>query len=230
MESIEVKGKRSKEKGFLSTFRSFGLLLLLLTASATATKAQTFDEWWHQKSTQIKYLTQQIAALQVYGNYLKQGYQISQNGLGTINGWTKGEFNLHADYYSSLKTVNPEIKDNPKAAAIVQYAGIIPGQFDHLNSLDGLTIDNRRYIATVQNKVLTECDADIAELQLIMTSGKAEMTDDERIKRLDQVYSRIKDKYAFTLSFCNQVKTLLLQKTQYEQSIQTLRRLYGINE
>ncbi len=209
--------------------RLFWGLLLLLTASATATKAQIFDEWWHQKSTQIKYLTQQIAALQVYGGYLKQGYQISQNGLGTIKDWTKGEFNLHSDYYNSLKTVSSEIKDNPKAAAIVQYAGTIPGLFDHLNNLDGLNADNQRYISAVQNKVLAECDADIAELQLVMTSGKTEMTDDERIKRLDQIYTRIKDKYAFTLSFCNQVKNLLLQKTQDEQSIQTLRRLYGIN-
>lgn len=227
MEFIE-KGKGRKPKGFVSTFRRLGLLLLF-TATATLTQAQTFAEWFSQKKTQIKYLTQQIAVLGVYGNSIKQGYQTSQNGLGTIRNWTNGEFNLHSGYYASLKTVNPEIRDNPKATAIVADAAAIPGQLDRLNSLGGLSVAYRKYIGAVKEKILAECDQDIFELQLTMTSGKAEMTDNERMKRLDQIYVRMKDKSQFTMSFCNQVKALLLQKTQEEQNIQTLKQWYGIN-
>ncbi|MEO7214944.1 hypothetical protein [Mucilaginibacter sp.] len=211
----------SKAKGLI--------LMVLLCVTATVCRAQTFAEWFNQKKTQIKYLTQQIVALNAYRGYVEQGYQISKNGLGTITNWTKGDFDLHSGYYNSLKTVNPALKDNAKTSAIAGYANAIPAQFDQVLALDGLNGDNRPYVATVRNAVLKECNRDIDELELVMTSGKAEMTDDERFKRIDQVYGRMKDKYAFTLSYCNGVKNLLLQKTQDEQNIQTLRRLYGIN-
>jgi hypothetical protein len=211
-----------------SPFKGFGGLLLLLCFSF-AVRAQTFAEWWSQKSTQIKYLEQQIAASHVYYGYLKQGYHISQQGLGVIGGWKNGELNLHKDHYDALKTVNPLIRDNPKFKAIAEYADAIPGQFDHLQNLSGLTADNRIYINAVRQKVLTECNRDLQELELIALNGKAEMTDDERIQRLDQLYDSIKDKFAFTVAYCNRVKMLLLQKQQELQQLQTERRFYEIN-
>lgn len=211
-----------------SPFRGLGGLLLLLCFSS-AVQAQTFAEWWSQKSTQIKYLEQQIVAAQVYYSYLKQGYNISQKGLGMIGDWKNGEMNLHKDHYAALKTVNPVIRDNPKFKVIPEFAAAIPGQFDHLQSLTGLTEDNRVYINAVRQKVLTECNRDLQELELVAINGTAEMTDDERIKRLGQLYDSMKDKFAFTLSYCNQVKTLLLQKQQQLQQLQTERRFYEIN-
>jgi hypothetical protein len=193
MELIEVKAKRRKVKGFLTLFLGSCFLLLISAES----KAQTFSEWWFQKKTQIKYLGLQIAALEQYSSYVKQGYNIAHNGLSAISGFTGDEMNLHGSYYNSLKTVNQAIKDNPEANAIAKYATAIPPQFDRLNSLNGLDADTRKYIASVKNKVLAECDADITELKLVMTSGDAEMTDDERLKRLNQISARMKDKYAF---------------------------------
>ncbi|RNL55578.1 hypothetical protein [Pedobacter jejuensis] len=209
-------------------FRGLAILMFLL-CSSVAGKAQTFAEWWSQKSTQIKYLEQQIVAAQVYYGYLKQGYNISQKGLGVIGDWKNGELTLHKDHYDALKTVNPVIRDSPKFKVIPQYADAIPGQFDHLQNLAGLTADNRFYIDAVRRKVLAECNRDLQELELIAVNGKAEMTDDERIKRLDQLYDSMKDKFAFTLSYCNQVKTLLVQKQQQLQQLQTERGFYEIN-
>lgn len=222
MGSNKVKGQRRKLKGFVC-------VVLLLLMSATATFGQTFAEWFSQKKTQIKYLTLQIAALEQYGSYIKQGYAISQNGLGSIGGYIKGEYGLHSSYYGSLKTVNPEIKGNGKADSIVRYAQQIPAQFDHLNNLSDLDNDKSQYVELVKVKVLDECNKDLAELQLVMTGGQVEMTDDERIKRLDEIYNRMKDKYAFTQSFCTQVRMLLLQRNRELQDIQSLGRYYENN-
>lgn len=205
------------------------MLICLFCVLAVSVRAQTFAEWFSQKKTQIKYLTQQIAALEQYGAYVKQGYAISQNGLGSIGGYIKGEYGLHNDYYASLKTVNPTIKGNSKADSIITFAAQIPVRFEHLKNLKGLDEDNRNYIASVRAKVLDECNKDLSELQLVITNGGAQMTDDERIKRLDMIYVRMSDKYAFTLSFCTQVRTLLLQKQQELNDINTLRQQYGIN-
>ena len=96
------------------------LLFLLLLASASGSlQAQTFAEWFQQKKRQKKYLLQQIAALQIYVGYAQKGYQIAKEGLTTIGGFTRGEFNLHSDYFHSLKTVNPEIRKYAKVADII---------------------------------------------------------------------------------------------------------------
>jgi hypothetical protein len=191
--------------------------------------AQTFAEWFSQKKTQIKYLNEQITSLIQYGNYVRQGYQISQNGLGSIGGWVKGEFDLHSAYYTSLKKVNPQVKGNVKADSIISYAKQIPQRFDHLNGLDGLDDDTKNYIGQVKSTVLDDCNKDLSELQMVISDGKAQMTDDERIKRLDSIFSRMKDKYAFTLYFRSQVRLLLLQRDQELKDINTLKQQYGIN-
>jgi len=201
----------------------------LLFGSVERSEAQTFGEWFNQKETLLKYLLQQIAAVAQYSSYVKQGYQISRNGLGNIGAYIKGEHGLHSAYYSSLRTVNPEIKGNPKADTITSYAAQIPGQFDHLSSLTGLDEGNRKYINQVETKVLAECDRDLAELQLILSSGQAQMSDDERINRLDRIYFRVKDKYAFTQSFCNNVRMLSLQRNRELKDAQSSGRYYEIN-
>ena len=56
----------------------------LLASTAGSLKAQTPDEWFKQKETQIKYLLEQIVALKSYGDMVNKGYNIAQNGLATI--------------------------------------------------------------------------------------------------------------------------------------------------
>jgi hypothetical protein len=202
---------------------------LFCVFSFQLTHAQTFAEWFSQKKTQIKYLTQQIAALEQYGSYVKQGYQIAQGGWGGIGNWVKDEFDLHSAYYSSLKTVNPTIKNDSKADSIVTYAQLIPQQFDHLNGLAALDGDTRSYIGKVKTAVLMETDKDLTELQMVMTDGKAQLTDDERIKRLDTIYERVKDKLVFSGSFCNDVRMLIVQRNNSLNDINTLKSIYGIN-
>ncbi len=229
MVSINWKGKKSAMQSNAVWIKLF-LLMLLPLLSARAAQAQTWDEWFKQKKTQIKYLTQQIAALETYGSYLKKGYAIVDKGLGNIKDLTGGELGLHTDYYQSLKVVNPMVKDSPKATAIMQYLMVIPGQLDQIRKLPGLNADGQAYINRVIAEVLDECQADAQELQLVITSGQAEMKDDERLKRLDHLYNRAKDKYGFTLFFRGQVQTLLLQKAGERQSLQTLKNYYGIKE
>lgn len=205
------------------------ICLLLLALSFQPASAQTFAEWWSQKKTQIKYLNQQIAALAVYGSYVKQGYQVSQNGLGSISGWAKGEFELHTSRYSALRQVNPEIKDDGRAAAMVNDLEAVVARFSTLEGISGLTADDRKYVGAVRVKVIAECDARASELELVMTSGEAEMTDDERLARLAKIYERVKELLSFTSGFCARVKALVMQRAQAERDLKTVRRLYGMD-
>jgi hypothetical protein len=222
---VEFRGLRCLPLGWV-----VGLMcLFLFVLGLGGANAQTWDEWWNQKKTQLKYLNDQIAALQVYGGYVKQGYALSRDGLASVSGWAKGELGLHSAYYGSLRSVNPVVSSDAGVKDALAYGQGISGLFAGLNGLPGLDDAYRKYIASVAVRVLGDADAAIDELGLMLTPGKVEMTDEERLKRVWAVKTRLADLYEFTASFCYSVKMLVLGKGRENDQILTLRRLYGID-
>ena len=71
------------------------------------------------QAKQRKMLMLQIAALQTYIGYAKKGYTVVKNGFNFIGDVKKGEVNLHSDYFTSLKKVNPKVKNYVKTAQII---------------------------------------------------------------------------------------------------------------
>jgi hypothetical protein len=222
MELIEVKAERLKVK---AVFIGFCMLLLV----AADGRAQTFAEWFSQGKTQIKYLTQQIAALNAFESSVKQGYNMAKNEWGAIGEFKNGEFGLHQNYYSSLSEVNPDVKKRIDLTAIQSEQQDIVNQFNRIQSLPYLTASEQNYIHTVRQNILTEFGKDLNDLQTVLSQGTLAMSDDERIKRIDGLTAAIKDKYLFSCSFCTQVRLLTIQRNQDNQSTQSLNQLYGVN-
>lgn len=206
------------------------MLSLILTSLFFApVKAQTWDEFFRQKKTQQKYLVQQIGALKIYAGYLKQGYEIAGSGINTVKNIRNGEFGLHQTFISSLKAINPAIRDNSKVADIIAMQLAISKSFNHIKSNAFLSADNREYIRMVRKKVFEECAKDLQELLMVITSGKLEMKDDERIKRLNRVYASMKDKSAFIQRFINEASLLIAQNANEQRTIEQLKKSYEIN-
>jgi len=208
------------------------LFLLILVSMAGSLKAQTLAEWFQQKKTQKKYLLQQIAALQIYIGYVQKGYQIAKEGLTTIGGFTRGEFNLHADYFNSLKVVNPEIKHYTKVAEIiglqVKVVQNYNSTFRKLKSTDVFSNDELNYIRSAFSNLLDDCEKTLDELIAVITDGKLEMKDDERIARIDKLYLDMQDKFNFCNSFSNDAKLLAVSRIKEQTDVNTSRALQGI--
>lgn len=219
---------------FLKTLRMKKILLALLVfvSAAGNLKAQTFAEWFQQKKTQKKYLIQQIAALQVYIGYAKKGYKIAKEGLNTIGGFTRGEFNLHTDYFNSLKSVNPEVRRYVKVAEIIALQVKIVQNYNRtyrqINSSDAFSEDELAYIGRVYRRLLDDCDKTLDELITITTDGRLEMKDDERIERIDKLYLDMQDKFTFSQSFSNDAISLAASRLKDKSDVQSSRVLQGI--
>ncbi|EHQ26173.1 hypothetical protein [Mucilaginibacter paludis] len=205
------------------------LCVLALVCCSSLSRAQTFAEWFKQTSTQKKYLLQQIAALQVYTGFLEKGYTIAKSGLGTIKDITSGEFDLHSLYISSLKRVNPVIRNDKRVDRILSMQTELLKRFNELDGLDVLPADNKSYIGSVKQTITDLCRKDLDELELVIISGKLEMTDDERLERLGKVYESTLDKYAFTQQFTAGVTLLVIQVRQQQSDTQNVRRYYENN-
>ncbi len=208
--------------------------ILLLALISTGIKAQTFGEWFHQKSKQKKYLLQQIAALQAYTGYVHKGYSIAKNGLNTISNIKHGEFNLHTDYFNSLKTVNPKIKNYAKVAEIialqVRIIKVYKNTASQIRKSSAFNNNEVHYLDGVFQRLLDDCTKTIDELIAVITSGQLDMQDDERMKRIDNLYSDMQDKYTFVQAFSGEARSLAAARIKDQTDIKIKRAINGIKK
>jgi hypothetical protein len=192
------------------------ICVTLLLAFSTIANAQTWDEWFNQTETQKKYLLQQIAALKVYIDYAEKGYNIANQGLQTIHSIKNGDFNLHNDFFNSLKQVNPALQSWSRVAdIIVLQIKIVKQAKEAVSSVTAagqFTSDEVDYCKTVFDRLAEDCLEDIDELIQVTTSGTLDMKDDESMKRIEKIFLGMQDKYAFVCSFSNEMKMLSAQR------------------
>lgn len=210
------------------------IILLLLGVFAAESQAQTFSEWFRQKKTQKKYLIQQIAALQIYLGYVNKGYSIVQKGLAVISDLKNGEFNLHSDYFNSLRNVNPTIKNYAKITDIILLQQTIirtyKRDFAKVKDSGAFKQDELNYMNGAFNRLLKDCSDTIDELIALTTAGKLEMKDDERLRSIDELYGEMQDRYLFVKSFGNEAMLLALARIQAKNNIQNSRTLNGLKK
>nr|WP_314896889.1 hypothetical protein [uncultured Flavobacterium sp.] len=187
----------------------------------------------YAQAKQAQVLLKQIAALQIYIGYAQKGYSVAKKGLNTIGDFKRGEFNLHTDYFNSLKTVNPKIKKYARVAEIISLQikiiksyDIIYGQVQQDDLFHGDEVD---YIKRVFDRLVENCDDNLEELLTIVTDGQLEMKDDERMKRIDVLYQNMLENHTFCESFSNQVKLMSLSKANDIKEVKTSRALHGLN-
>lgn len=205
------------------------MIIMAVSFSVGSADAQTWDEWFRQKKTQKKYLIQQIAALQVYLKYLKEGYDVAKKGLKVIGDIKDGNFQDHSNYFESLKLVNPFVRSSPKVSLIAAYQLRIMSDFRDLEkdckSNGHLTNEEIHYVEKVYSNLLMQCENSIADLNSMITDHSSQLSDDERIQRIDLIYDDMKDKHSFTRSFCNSTRLLMAQRDREDGEIDRSKKL-----
>lgn len=206
-----------------------GCLGLLLVLQG---RAQTFAEWFKQNSTRLKYYAKQIAALEVYLSQLQKGYQITDVGLRAIGDSKQGEFDLHTGYYASLEEINPALGKLGEVAEIaVLQAAIIQRFTDALARYrrDGvLAADRLTYIGQVYSNLLQAGLSDVQVLVDVLTEDNWQMSDDQRMSKIREVDTTMRERYSFTLAFTDRTDMLERQLVAERAGVGTMKALYGI--
>ena len=201
------------------------VLVVGLVFVSSLSYGQTYAELFRQKKTQEKYLVKQLAYLKLYAGYLKKGYDVVSDGLGTIKGITSGEFGLHEAFFGSLALVNPLIKNDYRVLEIASMQGKISGAFAKMLRLD-LGNENLTYIRSVRDGVIAECNKDLDELLLVVSASSLEISDEDRLTRLAKVHNSMLEKLEFVSGFYVEVQTIAQSRVDGGKTIQKLRRLY----
>lgn len=202
------------------------ITLVLLTVLSLPAEAQIFN----QKATQKKYLIEQIAALKIYGEYLQKGYQVVKDGTRLISDIKEGDFDIHKEYFESLERVNPALLnlDKVKATLTIQQTMMETRQaLLSMARVSDLLSPKERTALNVMLSELTDASRkDIDELMLILTDSSLGLKDDERLQKIDGLYSATKSKYASQLKLYLSIQSLIKGRKNEKLFIENLKQLY----
>jgi hypothetical protein len=210
--------------------KCFIVLMILFTYNSIY--AQTWEEWTKQKKAQIKYLLEQIVALRFYGKQLKEGYDIVQQGLYTIHNIKQDDFDLHEEFFSSLNRVNPNVRHYAKVPGIILMQANIIKQckktIQAARDSEQLNKDELKYLDQVFRSVLDQCITLVDELTKVITNDQLQLSDDERIGRINALYSEMQEHYLFAQNFQKEVTVLATQRIHEQYDVGRMRSLHGL--
>jgi hypothetical protein len=164
---------------------------------------------------------------------MKTGYQIYQQGYGSISSLSKGNFDLHSVYLNGLLQISSAVKNYGRVADIItQQASLLTeyksayGRFKQSGSFSAGEIS---YMNDVYVQLVKQSLDNIDELTNVLTAGKLRMSDDDRISAIDRIYGGSIDQLQFLRHFNRQGVLLSLQRSKDMRETQALKQLYGIN-
>lgn len=209
------------------------LLYLLLLLLAGRGQAQTFKEWFRQKKTQKEYLMVQIAALKAYKDQLQKGYNTVKKGTDLISDITSGELSLHTDYFSSLKAVNPEIRQQSRADDIAAWRKYM---LEDKKRIEKLLSENHKLFTDREIKgymdwyseIGKEADHDMDDLKLLLEDGRLELTDEQRLQRIGALYGSMQKKYSRQKRMSHALGQAMRFKEKSQRETEILRKMHGL--
>jgi hypothetical protein len=84
-------------------------------------------------------------------------------------------------------------------------------------------------MGNVYSQLIKESLNNLDELTTVLTATRLRMTDEERIKAIDRIYTSSSEKLQFLRYFNRQGTLLSLQRTKAQNENKTLKQLYGIS-
>jgi uncharacterized protein YutD len=184
------------------------------------------------QSKQVKLYLKQIGLNEVLISYLKKAMTITRVGLTTIGDIKNGEFNLHRIFFDKLKAVNPKIKNLAKVADIitlqVQIIKNYQSSYRQIKASQQFSNTEIRYIYSVFSKLLDDTGNNLDELYKVLAADQYQMTDDERIKRIDDLYVEMQSSYVFTQHFSKETLVIAMQRMKEGNEVNQSRDWYGI--
>jgi len=215
-------------------YSKFIILAAILGLFSISLNAQTFSEWFSQKKTQKKYLIQQIAAFEAYKGVLAKGYEIARNGLTTFWDIRHGEFDLHNDVFNRLLGLNPKIRDYARITEILSMqVEILKIHKKCLGNIKESGVFNEQemsYVSSVFAKLLEDCAGLVDELADLSSASRLSMSDEERLKRLDDLYLSMQENKQFANYFSGETGLLATGRANELRSVKKMEKLYENNK
>jgi DNA repair ATPase RecN len=178
------------------------------------------------QSAEIQQLILNIEKLSQFKKILsdmKKGYELLSGGYKTVKDMTEGNFSLHKTFLDALMQVSPAVRNYKRVGEIVEYQiSIVKESRNGMNrfikngNFSGQEIN---YFEKVYGNLLNESLRNLDELTMVITADKLRMSDDERLKAVDDIYEQMQDKLLFLRNFNTTSNVLALQRAREKNDV-----------
>lgn len=181
------------------------------------------------QSDRLKTMLEQIVALQVYIGHVEKGYKIVKQGLHLVEKIKKGDLDLHEEWLSRRRTVNPRIARWAVVHAIgalqARMRREIPQTLSAIRRFGQLTDTEWNYCARVLGTLRQSCTAHAEELRQVLAADQREMNDAERLRRIDKLYREQWLDYERSRQFSQEMALLSVHRLREEIDIKISKQL-----
>ena len=191
----------------------------------------------HAQADEIQQLIlnyEKLAQLKKILKNMKEGYEIVTKGYNTVKGLSEGNFRLHDVFLSGLMQVSPAVRNyrripdniDNQANMIREYKAA----YERFKRSGSFTTGELHYMVLVYDNLVVLNLSNLEQLTIAITSGKARMSDDERLKEIDRIYLDTEDKLSFLRHFNSQAAILSVQRHRQSAETGALQNYYDIQK
>jgi hypothetical protein len=200
-----------------------GFLLFLHPVKVTA---QQFE------IEQLLLNVEKLAQLKSILQKMYDGYTIISQGYQTIKNISEGNFNIHDIFLDGLLMVSPVVQKYKRVADIIQYQIRIVKEyqqaFQHFKEDKNFTTAEIDYMSRVYKNLFNQSVDNLDDLLMVVTARKLRMSDDERIKAIDNIFASIEEQLSFLRYFNSNAYVISLQRSNERREVDISRTIMGI--
>jgi hypothetical protein len=187
-----------------------------------------------QEATQLLLNYEKLKQLEEILDNMYKGYKILSQGYNRVKNIAEGNYNLHQLFLDGLYAVNPAVRNYKRIPLIVNYQLVLMKEYrrayDRFKSDPNLTASELRYLESVYTYLVKQSLRNIEELTMVTTASKLRMSDDERMRAIDRLYSDMESKVSFLRYFNNSTQLLALQRSKEKGDVTTTQKLYEVEQ
>ncbi len=206
------------------------LFILLLASAGLATTFRVSAQ--SDELTQLALNIEKLAQYKQILSDLKKGYEIVSSGYNTIKNISEGNFDLHKNFLDGLMQVSPIVKNYKRVADIINYQIILVKEykaaFNRFKKDNNFNSQELEYLGGVYDNLFKQSLKNLDDLATVITANKLRMSDDERLKAIDNLFADMQDKVMFLRHFNNNTTILAVQRAKERNDAATIRNIYGI--
>jgi len=187
------------------------------------------------QSSEVVQLTLNVEKLAQFRSILKQmkqGYDILNSGYRTVRDLSQGNFSLHRTFLDGLLRVNPTVRRYRKIGEIINMQIHLVAQcragYKGFSTSQLFNGQELRYISGIHDRILRLSLGNLNELLLVLSEQTLEMSDNERLSRIDAIHRQMEEKLHFLHHFNAESSVLQLQRKKELTNSHSMGKLQGI--
>ena len=161
-----------------------------------------------------------------------EGYRIVSKGYGIIKDISEGSFNLHRVFLDGLLQVSPAVKKYEKIPEIIRNQTMLVKEykqaFKSFNRTNLFNAGEIKYLKIVYTNLLVKSLQNLSSLALVLTAGNLRMSEEERLKAIDQIAEDMSDKLNFLRIFNKENNMMAVQRGREKIDVTLSKKQSGL--